>query len=84
MKKFARNLVVQICRWLGSDVVDSSTGRKLGRALLLPWRGRILVIGLEAVVVVRFLPQSRLTFWKQEIGFAAGDIPPDFPRDRTP
>lgn len=82
MKQTARNLVLSLCRWLGSDIRDSTTGEKLGRALLVPWRGRILVIGLETTVVVQFLPQTRLTYWKQEIGFGRGPEAPDFPRKR--
>lgn len=69
-----------VARWLGSTVVDRRTGQPLGRALFLPWRGRIIVIGLgEQVHPVRavFLPQQRLTYWKQEIGFST--LPePDF------
>jgi len=81
MKQAARNFVLTLCRWFGSDICDSITGEKLGRALLVPWRGRILVIGLETTVVVQFLPQARLTYWKQEIGFGRGPSAPDYPRE---
>src|ERR1700734_2721188 len=31
----------------GNDLTDERTGRKVGRALLFCWRGRIHVVGLE-------------------------------------
>ena len=49
----------------------------LGRALLVPFRGRIHVIGLDANVVPEFAPQERLTYWKQELRFTTHP-PPDF------
>jgi hypothetical protein len=78
-----RNFLVALFRILGSDVHDCETGEKIGRALLLPWRGRILLIGLDANVTLHFLPQKRATFWKQEIGFRKAQ-PPDFPREPRP
>lgn len=72
-----------LARWLGSTVMDQRTGRPLGRALFLPWRGRVVVIGLgERIAPVRavFLPQKRLTYWKQEIGFVTPPEP-DFPSE---
>ena len=67
-------------RLLGSRVVDARTGRVLGRALLVPFRGRVHVIGLDAVVVPEFTSRrSGLTYWKQELRFtthpAAGFSP---------
>ena len=43
---------------------DYRTGEKIGRALLIPWRGKVHVVGLKEAVRVVFLPQERLTFWK--------------------
>ena len=62
----------------GAQVFDQETCRPLGRALIVPWRGKIYVIGLEAAVRPTFLPQTRLTYWKQELGFTVHP-PPDFP-----
>ena len=62
----------------GMRIVDHESGRLLGRALLIPWRGQIHLIGLEATVRPAFLPQKRLTFWKQALGFTTHP-PPDFP-----
>ena len=62
----------------GMRIFDHENGQLLGRALLIPWRGEIHVIGLEATVRPVFLPQKRLTFWKQVLGFTTHP-PPDFP-----
>jgi len=60
----------------GTRLCDAETGEVLGRALIIPWRGRILVIGLEEVTVrPTFLPQKRLTYWKQELGFTRYPLP---------
>ena len=87
MKRFLvrkiRDLGLAVARLFASDLVDFRTGEKIGRALLLPWRGKIHVIGLEEAVQVAFRPQERLTFWKQEIGFTAHP-PPDFPHEPRP
>ena len=87
MKNFLRlklrALGLAIARLFASDLTDVRTGEKIGRALLLPWRGKIHVIGLEEAVKVTFVPQTRLTFWKQEIGFSAHPAP-DFPHEPRP
>jgi hypothetical protein len=44
------------------------------------FRGKIHVIGLSRPAMPIFLPQARLTLWKQEIGFAAHPKP-DFPHE---
>jgi hypothetical protein len=75
-----RNAVVAIFRLLGSDVIDERTGKRVGRAFFFGWKGRVITIGLENEPPLRpiFLPQTRLTYWKQEIGFTSHP-PPDFP-----
>ena len=87
MKRFLtrkiRDFGLAVARLFASDLTDCRTGRKIGRALLLPWRGKIHVIGLEEAVKVEFVPQERLTFWKQEIGFSAHPAP-DFPHEPRP
>ena len=57
---------------------DAQSGRILGRVLMIPWGGKIHVIGLPEAVRPFFLPQKRLTYWKQEIGFTVRPAP-DFP-----
>ncbi len=78
-----RSVVLALARSIGSKIVDAETGRVLGRAFLIPWRGKIAVIGLDAEVRPVFLPQKRLTYWKQELGFALHQ-PPDFPHETRP
>ena len=80
MRLLIRNAAVAIFRFFGSEVIDQRTGERVGRAFFFGWRGRVIVIGLESEPPLRpiFLPQERLTFWKQEIGFTS-HLPPDFP-----
>ena len=78
-----RTLVVQLARLLGSPVVDQRTGQVVGRAMLIAFRGKVHVIGLDAAVRPVFLPQERLTYWKQELGFTTHP-PPDFPHEPRP
>ena len=80
---FVRRVVITLARSVGSKITDAETGKVLGRAFLFPWRGKIAVIGLEAEVKPVFLPQKRLTFWKQDIGFTVQQ-PPDFPHEASP
>ncbi len=83
MEKFklvSRSLILRLARLLGSEIVDYRTGQGLGRCLLVPWRGKIHVIGLDEAVIPVFLPQTRLTYWKQELGFTVHP-PPDFPHE---
>ena len=78
-----RRMVIGLARSVGSKVTDAETGRVLGRAFLVPWKGRIAVIGLDAEVKPVFVAQKRLTFWKQDIGFTV-QPPPDFPHEASP
>jgi hypothetical protein len=83
MRLLIRNAALAILRFLGSDVIDQRTGKRVGRAFFFGWKGRIIVIGLENEPPLRaiFLPQQRLTYWKQEIGFSSHSHP-DFPSTR--
>ncbi len=80
LKSTLRAVVLFLARLLGSRVVDARTGRVLGRALLIPFRGRVHVIGLNATVVPEFVPQERLAYWKQELRFTTHPSP-DFPHE---
>ncbi len=82
MRNLLRNPIVRLARAIGSPIKDANTGRVIGRALLVPWRGKIHVIGLDFAVRPIFLPQKRLTYWKQELGFVARP-PVDFPNMRN-
>ena len=79
IKSLLRSAALAILRAFGTTIVDARTGIRLGRAFLFTWRGTIRVIGLETPVVPVFLPQTRLTYWKQELGFTTHPAP-DFPR----
>ena len=83
LKLTLRALVLRAARGLGSPVRDVHTGQLLGRALLVSFRGKVHVIGLDAAVRPVFVPQDRLTYWKQELGFTAHP-PPDFPHEPRP
>ena len=83
LSNFARRAALAFARSVGSKITDAETGKVLGRAFLFPWRGKIAVIGLEAEVKPVFLPQKRLTFWKQDLGFTVQQ-PPDFPHEASP
>ena len=83
IKNALRTLVIGTARLVGSPVRDVHTGRVLGRALLVPLGGKVHVIGLETAVIPVFVPQERLTYWKQELGFTAHP-PPDFPHEPRP
>ena len=82
MRNFLRAIGLVFARIIGTRLVDFQTGRDLGKALIIPWRGKVHVIGLEQAVRAVFLPQQRLTYWKQEIGFTT-QPPPDFARERA-
>jgi len=68
---------------LGSRIVDANTGEVLGKAIVLPWRGRIHLIGLTCSVPLRPVAVSsqRLSYWRTSLGFAA-PREPDFPNIR--
>jgi hypothetical protein len=77
-KKLIRDFGLRILRACGTTIIDAETGANLGRAFIFPWKGRIKVIGLDATVRPVFVPQTRLTYWKQDLGFTVHP-PPDFP-----
>jgi len=77
LKLEARNQWVRLLRLLGSRVLDARSGRDLGRALLLPWRGQILVLAAESPLVPLPVGEHRMRYWKQGIGFTVHE-PPDF------
>ncbi len=79
MRRLIRTAGLTLARLLGAQVRDFETGEVLGRALIVPWRGQIHLIGLTEPVRVLFRPQQRLTYWKQEIVFTRHPQA-DFPR----
>ncbi|MGI8820704.1 MAG: hypothetical protein ACR2ID_07555 [Chthoniobacterales bacterium] len=81
LRRIIRAAGLAVARRVGAQVRDTNTGELLGRALIVPWRGHIYVIGLEAPVQAQFRPQKRLTYWRQEIVFTMRPAP-DFERIR--
>ena len=80
LKLKARAFGLALIRRLGSPVRDARTGQLLGRAVFIPFGGKVHVIGLEANVIPVFAPQERLTYWRQELAFTTHP-PPDFPHE---
>ena len=75
-----------VVRLFGMRVHDVETGADLGKYLFIPWRGRIVLIGLgnahtQAFQPV-FLPQARASYASQVLGFKQHS-PPDFPNIRA-
>jgi hypothetical protein len=81
----AKTLLGLLIRLVGMRVRDVRTGKDLGKYLFIPWRGRILVFGLgianDEPFYPVFLPQTRLTYALQELGFRQHPEP-DFPNER--
>jgi hypothetical protein len=80
LRRLIRGAGLAIAHAIGTRLVDFQTGRPLGRALVIAWRGKIHIIGLSKPVRPAFLPQKRITYWKQDLGFTLHP-PPDFPRE---
>jgi hypothetical protein len=81
LRMLIREAGLKLARTIGTRILDAETGRTLGKALIIPWRGKLHVIGLDMPVQPKFLPQQRLTYWKQELGFTMHPRP-DFPRTK--
>lgn len=81
VRQIIRAAGLVVARAIGTRLVDYKTGHSLGRVLIIPWRGKIHLIGLSRPVRVAFLHQRRITYWKQEVGFTIHD-PPDFEKLR--
>lgn len=70
-----------LIRRCGSPLRDHRTGELLGHGLLIPWRGKILVLGLRERVRPDFLPAPDIRYRLQWLGFVRPG-PSDFPRER--
>jgi hypothetical protein len=82
LKLQMRNVGVRLAQLFGTRIIDQRTGRIIGRAFVVPWRGKIHVIGLDTPARVNWIPQERVTYWKQEIGFETHP-PPDYPNEKA-
>ena len=85
-ERFLRRLLLGLINLLSSDIRDVDTGERIGRALLVPCRGRILILGAGVAGyswVPKFYSQKRLTFWKCELGFTRHPEP-DYSHEPCP
>jgi hypothetical protein len=83
MKSFLRGLGMCVVRVVGSDLRDAVDGSLLGRALILPWRGKIHLLGYEGVPLrMVCLPQEKIRYWRITLGFTKAEVP-DFDRCRA-
>lgn len=78
LTKVFRILLLKFAHTFGILLKDQRTGEALGRVLVIPFRGKLWIIGLSASVRPEFLPQIRTTYWKQGLGFTTYPDP-DFP-----
>ena len=82
MKKVLLALLKVATAVFGARVIDQRTGKPVGKALFIPWRGKVRVIGLEDKrVIASFESQLRLTYWNQALTFSTHPEP-DFPHER--
>jgi hypothetical protein len=82
MKKFLLLVLKAVTAVFGARVIDERTGRTVGKALFIPWRGKLRVIGqMEKPVIAAFETQQRLTYWNQALIFSTHPEP-DFPNER--
>jgi hypothetical protein len=82
MKRLLLLLLKAVTAVFGARVIDQRTGRTVGRALFIPWRGKLRVIGLEDKrIIPAFESQRRLTYWNQALTFST-HAEPDFPHER--
>ena len=71
LKQTLRDVGVWFFRLVGSEIRDCRTGKRLGRGLVFWWGGRLHLLGCDCALVPVPIPQKRLTYWKQSIGFTA-------------
>ncbi|HMP89045.1 MAG TPA: hypothetical protein PJ991_02530 [Kiritimatiellia bacterium] len=72
--------LVKIARAIGPSLKDPHTGEVIGRGLVVGLGSKVWVIGVQENVVPVFRPQSRLTYWRQEVCFSRHP-PVDYPRE---
>ena len=86
LRKFASKLVVLAAKLLGTTLRDHRTNQPIGKAILLPFRGKIHLLGYHCPqgqgqhVIPKFDTQQRATYWKQTIVFTKHPEP-DYPRE---
>lgn len=82
MKKCLLLFLKALTAVFGARVIDQRTGEVAGKALFIPWRGKLRIIGLQNKrVIPAFESQQRLTYWNQSLTFSTHPEP-DFPNER--
>jgi hypothetical protein len=80
IKSLVKSLLPFLVKWFGSNIHDTRTGQMLGKAILLPWRGGVRLIGLpNAFIAARFAPAPQTFYWHQNLEFFTHP-PVDYPR----
>lgn len=85
MSSTKKNAIRGLGAWFisrfGSRVCDHRTDEFLGRALILVWGGRVLLIGYDGEIPVKpvFVSDPEIRYWRQTIGFESHEAP-DFER----
>lgn len=68
----------------GCTIRDGRTGEVLGKAIIVPWGGRLMIIGYTGTKYFYpvFKLQKRATYWRQEVEFRTHPDPdePSCPR----
>ncbi|MBK1832292.1 hypothetical protein JIN77_16255 [Verrucomicrobiaceae bacterium R5-34] len=83
MKKWISHLGWAISSRIAPEIVDVKTGEVLGRAFVLAFGTRAIVLGYRGrkPLVPVFLPEKKLRYWKLRIGFTTAEEP-DYPNIR--
>lgn len=65
-----------VARLIGSRIRDAHTREVLGTAFLVSWRGKLHLIGYTGPPIYPvFLPQGKVNYWRQSMGFTAHPDP---------
>lgn len=75
LRNLCKSMLRRLVSLFGMKIHDQRTGKFLGKAFLLPWRGKVHVLGLQNPVCVAPLPQQTLNYSIQEIGFSEMEEP---------
>ena len=66
----ASRTLQKLARLFGSKIRDAKTGKLLGKAFLITWRGELFILGyVGPPLVPMFLPQETLSYSRQAMGF---------------
>jgi len=76
MKSCLRKICMGMVRLGGATIHDVHDGEVLGKAFIIPWAGRVHLIGYEGVPLrMVCIPQQRIRYWRITIGFAKAEVP---------